>query len=212
MSEEVKNDTFAEQESAEKIEETIETMPTGKKAPTEKDISTIEAPHQEDDLLTILKDNRNLLQEIRDTIQNRLEYDAVKEKAIDRIGDELKFYRDGYVFQSQKSIFIDLMLLFDGLARILDSLDSEEVFSKEKLRERLEFFKEELLEILYRRDIVPFDEHPEYLNHKLHKTIKTIPTDVESENNKIDKIIKIGFRLKDKILRPEEVIIKKYVK
>ena len=167
---------------------------------------------QLDGLWSMLKENNSFLKEIKSIIQERLEYDVAKEKVVDKLNDELTFYRDNFVFQSQKSMFIDLMLLYDNLERILTALSDDEVVSIEQITELLETFKEELLEILYRKDITLFEEHPEYLNYKLHKTIKTIPTNEESENNKVDKIIKMGFRWNDKILRPEEVIIKKYIK
>lgn len=203
MADEVKEDTKEEKTS--EVEQDPENIPTSGSL-------TVDEKSGLDEMLSYLKENTTLLHEIKEVIQGRLEYDAVKEKAIDKIDDELKFYRDGFVFQSQKSIFIDLMLLYDSLERILNSVTNEEVFSQEKLAEHLETFKEELLEILYRRDITPFDEHPEVLDYKLHKTVKTLPTDEENENNKVDRIIKIGFRWNDKILRPEEVIIKKYIK
>lgn len=213
MADDIDSKKPEEQESANEAEATIETVSAETEALAEDtDVEKETTSKIDDDLLSMLKNNNSLLQEIKGVIQNRLEYDAVKEKVIDKINDELKFYRDGFIFKSQKSIFIDLMLLYDSLERILISVAIEGGFSREKLVEHLEIFKEELLELLYRRDITPFDEHPEVLNYKLHKTVKTIPTDEESENNKVDKIIKIGFRLNDKILRPEEVIIKKYVK
>lgn len=178
-------------------------------------IEEVKEPHQKkesNELMSVMKDNNNLLQEIKGLIQDRLEYDNVKEKAIDKLNDELHFYRDNFVFQSQKGLFVDLMLLYDSLERILSETGSNEVISKERLIESLEVFKEEFLEALYRKDITPFDEHLEYLDFKLHKTIKTVTTDEETENNKVDKIVKRGFLWNDKVLRPEEVIIKKYIK
>lgn len=200
------NEKDIEKESEAKIEA------TAKAVPIEEDVQESQQRNQLDELFPMLRENNSVLKEIKTIIQERLEYDAAKEKVVDKLNDELKFYRDNFVFQSQKSMFIDLMLLYDNLERILNLLVNDEAFSKEKIAELLETFKEELLEILYRKDITPFEEHPEYLNYKLHKTIKTIPTNEESENNKVDKIIKIGFRWNDKILRPEEVIIKKYIK
>ena len=199
------NEEIIEKEAGTKLESTSETV----------SIAGAQKSHQEtqlDGLWSMLRENNSFLKEIKSIIQERLEYDVAKEKVVDKLNDELRFYRDNFVFQSQKSMFIDLMLLYDHLERILAVLGTDDVFSKEKTTELLQTFKEELLEILYRKDITPFEEHPEYLNHKLHKTIKTIPTNEESENNKVDEIIKTGFRWNDNILRPEEVIIKKYIK
>lgn len=203
MADDVQEDT--KEEKTHEVRQDPEDIPTS-------GIPLKDQKYGADEILSSLKENKILLNEIKEVIQGKLEYDAVKEKAIDKLNDELHFYRDNFVFQSQKGMFIDLMLLYDSLERILNFLISNETYSKEKLTEMLGILKEELLELLYRRDIAPFDEHPEYLDFKLHKTIKTITTNEENENNKVDKIIKCGFRWNDKILRPEEVIIRKYLK
>jgi molecular chaperone GrpE (heat shock protein) len=203
MADEVKEDTNNEKNLV--IKQDLEDIPNSVSWTEDQQYRTAE-------ILSSLKENATLLNDIKVTIQNRLEYDSVKEKAIDKINDELKFYKDGFIFQSQKSIYIDLMLFYDSIERIIDSIINGNTFTKENIIGQIELLKEELLEIFYRRDITPYDEHPEVLNYKLHKTVKTVPTDLETENNKIYKIIKIGFRLKDNIIRPEEVIIKKYDK
>ena len=146
-----------------------------------------------------------LLQEIKAILEERLSYDATKEKAMDRLSEELKLYKDDFIFQSQKPLLIDLIMLLDGVERLLDSLES----GQDRVREGLGNLKVELLEILYRRDVVPFDSHPETLDYKLHKTVKTVATTVETENNRVEKVLKPGFRWKDKVLRPEEVVILK---
>ncbi len=157
-----------------------------------------------------------LSEQIKALLEERLSYDAAKERAIDKLSEELRlnwgYYKDNFFFQLQKPIFIELIMLYDSLERTMNSMGTPEVLSKEQITERLQALKDELLEILYRRDIAPFDEHPEALDYKLHKTVKTVPTPEESENNKVDKIVKVGFRWNDKILRPEEVIIKKHIK
>lgn len=156
-----------------------------------------------------------LSEQIKALLEERLSYDVAKEKTIDKISEELKTYKDNFFFQLQKPIFVELIMLYDSLERIINSHSLEQDLPKEQvatLSNNISNIREELLEILYRRDVVPFEDHPDFLDYKLHKTVKTIPTSEESENNKVEKIVKAGFRWNDKVLRPEEVIIKKYIK
>lgn len=163
-------------------------------------------------LIEMVSAQVKLSEQIKALLEERLSYDATKEKTIDKINEELKTYKDNFFFQLQKPIFIELIMLYDSLERTLNSMETTEDLSKEQITEWLQALKDELLEILYRRDIMPFDEHPDVLDYKLHKTVKTVPTSEESENNKVEKVIKAGFRWNDKVLRPEEVIIKKHIK
>jgi molecular chaperone GrpE (heat shock protein) len=142
-------------------------------------------------------------------------YDTAKEKVIDKLSEELKLYRDNFILQSQKPIFIELIMLYDNLVQTLNNLEENQKTTNDAyltVKQNLHNIKEELLEILHRRDIIPFHEHPELLDYKLHKTVSTVTTSIESENNKVDTILKTGFRWNDKVIRAEEVVIKKYRK
>ncbi len=155
------------------------------------------------------------LKDIQAELASRASYDAAKEKAIDKLSEELKLYRDNFIFQSQKPVFVELIMLYDNLTQTLNLLEGSQAPAADTcltLKNNLHNIKEELLEILYRRDVTPFVEHPETLDYKLHKTVGTVTTGVEGENNKVDAIRKTGFRWNDKVIRPEEVVIKKYRK
>ncbi|MCR4291706.1 MAG: hypothetical protein NUV76_02395, partial [Candidatus Kuenenia sp.] len=61
----------------------------------------------------ILASHNALLEEVKSLIKTRLSYDETKEKTIEKLHEELKLYRDNFIFQSQKPIFIDLIMLYD---------------------------------------------------------------------------------------------------
>ncbi|MBF8275467.1 MAG: grpE 2 [Candidatus Brocadiaceae bacterium] len=156
-----------------------------------------------------------ILKDIKAELASRASYDAAKEKAIDKLSEELKLYRDNFIFQSQKPVFVELIMLYDNLTQTLNLLEGGQAHDADTcltVKNNLRNIKEELLEILYRRDVTPFVEHPETLDYKLHKTVGTVTTGVEGENNKVDAIRKTGFCWNDKVIRPEEVVIKKYRK
>ena len=74
----------------------------------------------------------------------------------------------------------------------------------------LENVRFELAEVLYRMDVIPYEEHPEKLNQKLHKTLNTAPTDDPDKDRKVVEIHKTGFYWREKVFRPEEVTIFRY--
>ena len=79
----------------------------------------------------------------------------------------------------------------------------------------------ELVEVLYRMNVVPYDEHPEKekpekLDLKLHKSVDTKSTYKEEEDMHVAERRKIGFywsksdQEQKQVIRPEEVVIYRY--
>lgn len=185
-----------------------------------KDSAGVSEPRQTPDeqlqgIVGALSTQNTILKDIKAELASRASYDAAKEKAIDKLSEELKLYRDNFIFQSQKPVFVELIMLYDSLEQTLNLIEGGQAHAADTcltVKNNLRNIKEELLEILYRRDVTPFVEHPETLDYKLHKTVATVTTGIEGENNKVDSVRKTGFRWNDKVIRPEEVVIKKYRK
>lgn len=77
-------------------------------------------------------------------------------------------------------------------------------------RNNMESVRLELEEVLYRIDVEPYAERLNKLDRKLHKTIKTIPTDDPDQNENVAEVHKTGFWWREKVFRPEEVTILRY--
>lgn len=80
-----------------------------------------------------------------------------------------------------------------------------------QFQKNLENVRFELEEVLYRMDVTRYEEHPEKLDSKLHKTLGTTPTDDPDKDREIVEIHKTGFYWHEKVFRPEEVTIYRYV-
>ena len=76
-----------------------------------------------------------------------------------------------------------------------------------QFRTNLKNLRFELEEVLYRMDVIPYEEHPKKLDRKLHKTVATIPTDDSHKDHEVAVIHKTGFYWHEKVFRPEEVTI-----
>ena len=141
--------------------------------------------------------------------------ETVNQKLFDSLHQELISYRDNFVRDSLQKPFIrDLLVLFDDLSSIavqLEKAPSEEgtpnecTQSRDNLRNTLHF----LVEILHRLEVNEI-EPKEKVDLKLHRVISYEPTGVVDDDSRIVTRLKRGFVWRDRVLRPEEVIARRF--
>lgn len=150
------------------------------------------------------------LAEIRTLIAGLSAGDTSREdKAFDQLYEELRQYKEDFLFQSEKPLLLDLLLFYDSLNWFQESLVKQEM-SPDVIADSFQFLLDEFLEVLYRRDVVP-TEPRERFDMKTQRAVKAVTTSDESEHQLVDQVVKRGFTRGDKTLRPEEVIVKRYV-
>ena len=214
MRDDVKSRDSSEQEPVNKTGQTIETVPIETEAPAEKvDMAKETLSHQDADLKSILEENRRMLHEIKDTIQNRLEYDAVKEKAFDKLYEEMRREKEAsdLLDRAIKPILSDLILLYDSMKKFESSLINNQSLGSEEAKQNFEYIMDELMEILYRQEVTLIDENLlGVFNSKLQKATKTENAESNEDDFKIISIVRSGFVWRDKVLRPQEVVVKRF--
>jgi len=114
------------------------------------------------------------------------------------------------ISRAQRPLFIDLIMLHDTMKQAVEWIGSSSDRSIEDILLRLGILESELLEILARRDIRPFDESPTLLDRQMHRTVKTVLTSESEDNNRVLQVVRTGFFIGNKVLRPEEVVISRY--
>ena len=150
------------------------------------------------------------IQELRQQFAEKLSEDRVREKAFDKLYDELRQYKDDFLFQAEKPLLLDLLLFFDSLNWFQESLIKQEM-SPDVVADSFQYLLDEFLELLYRRDVVPFEGSDQF-DRKRHKAVKVEPTDDPDDDQRIKQVLKRGFMRSEKILRPEEVVLHRYNK
>ncbi|MCA8922628.1 MAG: nucleotide exchange factor GrpE [Planctomycetes bacterium] len=136
-----------------------------------------------------------------------------KEQAYDQLYEELRTYKDNFLLSAQKPLFKDILLLYDGVRRAQKRFeDGEEQVSREDAIKAFQDILEEILEVLYRRDIERIEEQPERLEIDFQKPVRRIETDDPNEDKQVDQIVRDGFRMDGAILRPQEVVVKRCLK
>lgn len=142
--------------------------------------------------------------------------ETVNQRLFDSLHEELIKYRDNFLHESLQKPFIrDLVTLFDDLSGLLSQLQTAIDGSDRKRgplsqwRDNLENGIHSLTEILHRMEVSEI-EPKETVDRALHKVISFEPADFAEEDGQIVMRVKRGFLWRDQVLRPEEVVAKRF--
>lgn len=131
-----------------------------------------------------------------------------RKRAYDVLYDEMRQYKENFLWQAQKPLFMDLITMFDSILRIEKKYEDREDMSDALSDFR--YLKDELLEILYRYDIEPIEDHPERLDITFQKPIKRIDCSDPAEDRMVVQYVREGFTRDNMLLRPQEIVVKRY--
>lgn len=151
---------------------------------------------------------RDTVEALRKTVDQRLAEDPVREAAFDKLYGELKSYKDGFLREAERPLLLDLLLLFDSMVWFRQSLHKEEM-SRDVLADSFQFLVDELLEVLYRREVVPMEPTTAF-DPTVHRAVQVQPATRPEDDNKVASVVKRGFVRDDKTIRPEEVVVYKW--
>ncbi|GDX81228.1 hypothetical protein LBMAG42_30390 [Deltaproteobacteria bacterium] len=145
------------------------------------------------------------IDEIAALLKERSRQDDVQQKAFDTLYEELKQYKEDFIFQAEKPFLLDLLLFYDSLNWFHESLQRREM-SPDVVADSFQYLLDEFLELLYRRDVVPA-ESMERFDRRLHKAVRVAPAATAADDWKVEAVLKRGFLRNDKVLRAEEVSV-----
>ena len=130
-----------------------------------------------------------------------------------KLYEELRTYKDNFLLSAQKPLFRDILLLYDAVSRAQRRFaDGEEQVSRDEAVKALQDIIDEILEVLYRRDIERIDEQPDRLDIDFQKPVRRIETDDPNEDKTVESVVRDGFRMDGALLRPQEVVVKRCLK
>jgi molecular chaperone GrpE (heat shock protein) len=140
--------------------------------------------------------------------------ESVNQRLFDTLHEELLKYRDNFLRESLQKPFVrDLIVLFDDLSALAHQLS---VAAAEKKRDRLAQWRDNLdnaihalVEILHRLEVGEV-ESKDFVDLAIHKVVSFEPCEFPEEDGRIVMRIKRGFVWRGNLLRPEEVIAKRF--
>jgi molecular chaperone GrpE (heat shock protein) len=139
--------------------------------------------------------------------------EGLNQRLFDSLHEELIKYRDNFLRESLQKPFIrDLLLLYDDLSTLLSQLKTSGKNDAKRVtqpRDNLENSIHSLVEILHRLEVTEIAP-TEKVDRSIHRVVSYEPTDIPEEDGMIVMRLKRVFRWHADILRPEEVIAKRY--
>jgi molecular chaperone GrpE (heat shock protein) len=166
------------------------------------------SPAKSDDVATLFHKIEEQLSAIRST-------ESVNQRLFDSLHDELLEYRDNFLHESLQKPFIhDLVMLFDDLTSLSEQLRTAgnkkgHRNSVPQWQDNLENAVHSLMEILHRFEVKEI-EPKEHVDRTLHRVVNYEPADFAEDDGRIVMRVKRGFFWRGKLIRPEEVIAKRF--
>jgi molecular chaperone GrpE (heat shock protein) len=143
--------------------------------------------------------------------------ESVNQRLFDSLHEELIKYRDNFLHESLQKPFIrDLLILFDDLTALSSQLQTAEEGGGEGKRPKLGHWRDNLenaihslTEILHRMEVSEI-ESKEMVDRAFHRVVSYEPSDFAEDEGRIVMRVKRGFLWRDQVLRPEEVVAKRF--
>jgi molecular chaperone GrpE (heat shock protein) len=174
--------------------------------------------------------NQQDWQKVVDMLQEQKRHEGTNQKLFDAMHAEMKDYKDIFLFEAlQKPIIQDMLLLYDDLSAIegqskhfrrkLKAREEQggEATPDEETREfvgnllrNLENLKILFVEIFDRLEVEQIKTGKGKLDKQKQKALSVTETPNEEEDGMVERKLRPGFMWRDRVLRPEEVIIKRY--
>jgi molecular chaperone GrpE (heat shock protein) len=176
------------------------------------DSSTAEA-------LDALKRLPTVVGELQGMIERK---DGLSRQMFDALHEELRSYKDGFLLDSvHRPMIRDLITLFDdltetyrqmtsGIAELVESTTDGTLNRFKALEMRISHNLEFVLEVLARFEVCQMPIGSGKLDKKTQRAVAVESTDDAERDLEIIRSVRCGFMWKDRIVRPEEVVVKKW--
>ncbi len=170
------------------------------------------------------------LKNLESLLEQQKNKENSNQQLFDAMHKEMRDYKEIFLFEAlQKPIIRDMLLLYDDLSAIeaqsrrfrkalarreqeggVSAVDSETKEFFENQLMNLENLKHLFVEIFDRLQVTQIRTEPGPLDKQLQKVLKVVPTDKQDEDNLVERKLRPGFYWRDRVLRPEEVTVKRY--
>lgn len=164
-----------------------------------------------------------LITTLHEDLENR---NGINQKLFDALHDELRGYKDGFLLEVlHRPLIRDLIILYDDLSEIhrrtaafIESFapgdETAEVVGARKyltlLATNLDHIVHSLLEVLARMDVHRLEPSPGKLDKLNQRVLNVQPAQSPEEDLTVAASLKPGFLWRERTVRAEEVVVKKW--
>jgi molecular chaperone GrpE (heat shock protein) len=158
--------------------------------------------------------------ELQTVIEQR---NGVSRQMFDALHEELRSYKDGFLLDTvHRPMIRDLISLFDDMAEIRRQMhaavaEQSQIADGGPMADRLrqvethiEHNLEFITEVLARLEVTPLPAGTGKLDKRTQRVISVEPAESAEADNDLVRTVKRGFLWKERVVRPEEVVIRKW--
>lgn len=139
------------------------------------------------------------VRELSDLVGRRLREEAQSRAAFERLHREMLDYKENFLQRAQEPLYRSLVRLVDDLDAMQDTEGSG-----------LAFVRDQVLEILSRQGVEPFVCADEAYDATRQKAERSEPVASPADHRRVLKRLRPGYRIDERTLRPESVVIGVY--
>lgn len=150
---------------------------------------------------------------LQQSFDAKIRYDASKERIIDSLHKELQDYRDGLHAKILRPIFLDLIAMHDDLRNLLrfnNNLNQESGEAALRLLQNLISFQQSIEDVLEKHGVTGYEESGDVYSAQRQRALRTENTADAGMDRIVSERIRKGFEYDGKVLRPEIVTIYKF--
>jgi molecular chaperone GrpE (heat shock protein) len=144
---------------------------------------------------------------LKNCFEERLQYDTAKNRAFDTLYAKLAEQNTDQGAALKKNLVLSLLLLYDRmhLAEAGLPADSEG-------RQRIVELRTELLDILYAEDVTPMNVVSSEFDRARQLAVSSVQTPDPAQDSTVDAVVREGFLMGSRVLRPQSVVVRRYTK
>ena len=165
------------------------------------------APSEQEILKQELADIKSGLTALQESFDQKIRTDAKKNEQFDRLHDELQNYRNGFFDKNSDAIALEIIRLIDELGNDanLYKETAETNATAKALYEKTDGLRQELLDILYRQSIEPYQDKSDELDSRRQTNVQTVTTEEAEKHRKIAERVADGYEKNGRVIRKERV-------
>lgn len=150
------------------------------------------------------------LAELRDLVLALQENQLSRDHAFDLLYEELSGYKNDFYLERLKPTLRALLFLLDsidGFDREIDGYEERGAeLTGELVKANLLHFRDQMTDVLTLCEVTPIEPANDQFNPKIQRAVEVVPVEA-GQNNTVQRQIRGGWRLGDKMLRPADVVV-----
>lgn len=182
-------------------------------ARTDETVQHFEEHESSVDVTTLKLDGiEHQLESLHQEFQDKLKYDAHKEKMIDNLYQELQEYKNDLVKKHMASVVTDIIKIIDDIRKLTYHYRAKDPTAEDlpKLLDMIEDIPADLENLLSWQGINPFTCDDGVFDPRRQRVMRGIDTPDKSEDRTVAESIRPGYEWDGVVIRHEMVDVFKY--